>query len=297
MMSNNILKHILMAPGALTLILIIAGCGERDVAGIDYDREIRSFIRDSLDGQELFSTDIYPQDSPFSLDETTDLYYYRVDNVERTIAIDFSSEPRDIYPHNDVYDAVASITDNFFGRLYRIRDNDTTLAYNFESKLERYAYFLKLYGNAYEYHGWRFWGYSCLNYSIDGVFSIDGNGTFPATRSSSLPNFRLGGYYVVKHDIPVLSFGDSLTFSSGFKERIMAEDHNEIIRGLNAVLDGDIYKIGWRIPPASSEFYHLITIDSDVSGYHFREVEGEGGVIDSILVKVGDYAIPYAIGN
>jgi hypothetical protein len=268
-------------------MLVIVGCGERDVAGIDYDREIRSFIRESLDGKELFSTDIYPQDSPFSLDETSDLYYYRVDNVERTIAIDYSAEPRDIYPHNNVYDAVAAITDNFFGRLYRIRNNDTTLAYNFESKLDRY----------YVYHGWRFWGYSSLNYSIDGEFSSDGGETFSATRSSSLPNFRLGGYYVVKHDIPVLSSGDSLTFSSGFRERIMAEDQNETVRGLNAVEDGDNYKIGWRIPPASSKYYHLITIDSDVSGYHFREVEGEGGAIDSILVKIGDYVIPYAIGN
>lgn len=288
----------------ILLGLAIIACDERMVDKVDYIREMNRFINESLDGQELFSTDIYPEEIPFSLDESEDLYFYRVENVSRQIVIDSAdlSEPPDtFYDFYDIGDAVATIYDDFSGSIYRIRENDTTLAYGFESYLQRSAYFLKLYGDAYQYHGWRFWGYSTLNYSIDGRLSYDTDENFyaTATRWDSIPNNRLGRYYVLKHHIPKLPLGDSITFHSNYWHRIFAENSNEEILEYLHDPDNGVDNTGWRVPTASDRFYHLITFDSDTLMSYFRvdtlSVEGDNVVVESTLVKDGDYVIPFAV--
>ncbi len=289
------------------ILIIFTGlfsCGEIPVDRVDYLREMSSFINNSLDGKELYSTDIYPEDAPFAMDESGDLYFYRVENVSRSITIDsldLYEPPKDIFPFNNTRDAVAAINDDFTGKLHRIRNSDTTLAYRFESSLQRFAYFIKIYGDTYQYHGWRFWGYSCLNYSIDGAFANDSGTVFTATpiNASNLPNYRLGRYYVVEDFIAKLPLGDSITFSSNYQERLFYRDQSDTIKAFNTILDDGTYRTGWQIPLATDIFYQLISFDSDESGYHFKvdtlSAEGEALVVESTLVKRGDYVIPFKV--
>jgi len=288
----------------LIIIASLLSCGELEVDSIDYVREIRNYINNSLDGKELYATDLYPEEAPFAMDESGDLYYYRVNNVARSISIDSLDlfEPvKIIYPFDYTIDVVAVIDDDFSGEIYRIRDNDTTLAYKFESSLQRFAYFIKMFGDTYQYHGWRFWAYSGLNYSIDGVFANDSGLTFNAmpVSASSLPNYRLGRYYIVEDYIAKLPLGDTVTFSSNYKERIFYRDRSDTIKAFNTVLDDGKYKTGWQIPSATDVFFQLITFDSDESGFYFKvdtlSADGETFVVESTLVKRGDYVIPFKV--
>lgn len=291
----------------LFILIVIAGllsCGELEVDSIDYVREIRNYINNSLDGKELYATDLYPEEVPFAMDESGDLYYYRVNNVARSISIDSLDlfEPvKIIYPFDYTRDVVAVIDDDFSGEIYRIRDNDTTLAYKFESSLQRFAYFIKMYGDTYQYHGWRFWAYSGLNYSIDGAFSSDSGKVFYATavNSASLPNYRLGRFFILDDLIAKLPLGDSVSFSSIYPERIFYRDRSDTIKAFNAVLEEGNYITGWKIPLATDVFFQLITFDSDESGFYFKvdtlSAEGETLVIESTLVKRGDYVIPFKV--
>ena len=151
----------------LFIVIFFAGlfsCSDVPVDRVDYMREMRNFINNSLDGKELYSTDLYPEDAPFAMDESGDLYFYRVISVDRSISadsIDLYEPVKDIYPFYDIRDAVIVINDDFIGEIYRIHANDTTLAYKFESSLQRFAYFLKRFGDTYQYHGWRFWAAGC----------------------------------------------------------------------------------------------------------------------------------------
>ena len=284
---------VLIAGGVLVLAAL--ACEEKSVASIDYEREINSFIRESLDGREIFSTDLYAQSRPFARDESSDLYYYVINDVQRTVALDIADQPRDIEPFNDVYDAVATIDDEFTGEVYRIRDNDTDLVYMLESKLQRYGYFLKLYGNGYQYHGWRFWGYSSLNYSIDGQFNSTSGRTFAATAVpiTERPG-GVGGFYVAVDDISKLPLGDSITFVSDFAERLMAANRDELLIPYSTAEESGRQTVGWTITAASDRLYHLITFDTP-GFFRTDTISFTPLVIESTLVKTGDYVIPFAV--
>ncbi|MCP4703936.1 MAG: hypothetical protein GY865_04945 [candidate division Zixibacteria bacterium] len=288
----------------LLIFVILVSCEEVPVDQVNYVREISNFINNSLDGKELYSNDLYPEEAPFAMDESADLYFYRVENVSRMISVDSLDlyEPsKIIYPFSYTRDAVAVINDDFTGNIYRIRGTDTTLAYKFESALQRYAYFIKQFGDSYQFHGWRFWAYSGLNYSIDGAFVSDSGLSFNAipVAAASLPNYRLGRYYIVEDFIAKLPLGDSITFSSNYKERIFYRDQSDTLKAFNTILDEGTYKTGWQIPAASDVFFQLITFDSDESGYYFKvdtlSGSGESIVVESTLVKRGDYVIPFKV--
>lgn len=291
----------------LSFILIIIGslfsCGEIPVDSVDYLREMKNYINNSLDGKELYSTDLYPEDAPFAMDESGDLYFYDVKNVARSITVDSLDlfEPlKDIYPFYNTRDAVAVIYDDFTGDIYRIRGNDTTLAYKFENSLQRFAYFIKRYGDNLQYHGWRFWAYSCLNYSIDGAFTSDADLAFNATATSAanLPNYRLGSYYILEDQIAKLPLGDSITFKSVWQERLFYRDKSDTIKTFNTVENGGKFVTGFKIPQSTDIFFQLITFDSKETGY-FRvdtvSANGEAIVVESTLVKDKDYVIPFKV--
>ena len=290
--------------GILFIVIGLLSCTDVPVDTVDYYREITNYINNSLDGSELFSTNLYPEDAPFAMDESGDLYFYRVENVSRSItmdSLDLFEPSKQIYPFQYTRDVVASIDDDFSGNIYRIRGSDTTLAYKFESSLQRFAYFIKMFGDTYQYHGWRFWAYSGLNFSIDGSFANDTGLTISAmpTNVSSLPNYRLGRYYIVEDYIAKYSLGDTITFSSIYPERLFYRDQSDTIKAFNTVLNDGDQNTGMRIPAATDVFYQLITFDSDESGYHFKvdtvSAAGEAIVVESTLVKRGDYVIPFKV--
>ncbi len=287
-----------IAGGALALVLL-SGCGEKEIAEIDWEREMRNFIDNDIDGQELFARDIYPDSSAsFKLDESGDDYFYVIDNVTRTYGFNIDRNIDTILGFNDIIDAVVTIDDKYTGKVYRISGADTTQAYLLENRLQRYCYFLKLYGNGYQYHGWRFWGYSGLNYSIDGYFKGSEGDSIPATPYNIVqkPDAKLGSYFILKHDIARLGLGENLTFSSRFRERLFAEDAEEKMQAYNNLTpNGQRFEVSWQIPTASSRYYHLIVVDSDTASYNFRTRPLGGGAVESTMVKIGDYVIPYAL--
>jgi len=292
--------------GMLVTVIMVGflciACSEEEVFGIQYQNQLRSFIEEDPDGIELFSQDVYPDSTAsFKLDTTGDLYFYAIDNVSRTMGYDINTVPDTLFGFYSIVDAVVTINDNYTGTVYRIRGGDTTRAYGLESRLQRFAYFLKLYGNAYQYSGWRFWAYSCLNYTPDGyIRSLSGDSiAVNGTKESIADGFynKLGGYVVLKQEIANLPPNDSLTYFSRYKNRIFAEKTADLFSAfVNDLPQGNLFKTGWRIPAVSDRYYHLVTIDSDTTGYSFKEIKnGEGVIIDSVMVKTGDIVIPYSL--
>jgi len=295
-------------PGIISLFLltatVLSSCSDKEVYNINYQNELRRFIDNDPDGMELFSQDVYPDSTAsFKLDDSDDLYFYVIDNVTRTMAYDINTRLDTLFGFNSIVDAIVTINDDYAGAVYRIRGSDTTRAYGLESRLQRFAYFLKLYDNSHQYGGWRFWAYSCLNFTPDGYFlSITGD-SIPVDRTKlNITDGiyrKLGEYVIQKQEIDNIPAGDSIAYYSKFKSRIFAEGSNDVFRAYtNDLAQGNLLYTGWRIPDASDRYYHLITIDSDTTGYSFREIRNnDGHVIDSVMVKTGDIVVPYSIGN
>ncbi len=297
-------KSIINITLLFTVLTFVGSCSDPVVHGIDYNYQMRLFIEEDPDGIELYSQNIYPDSTAsFHLDSTDDLYFYDIDNVTRTYYYDIDKKPDTIFGFFDILSAVVTINDKFTGNVYRIRGNDTSRAYGLESNVQRFAYYLKLYGDAYQYAGWRFWAYSCNYYSPDGYFLTSDRDTIPAfeTKTTGIRGFynHLGSYVALKQDIVRLHYGDSITYFSRYKERIIAQNRDDDLQYFyNTVPDGDKYKIGWTVPESSDYYYHLITIDSDTTGYNFKEVKNnDDEVIDSVMVKTGDIVVPYSLGN
>lgn len=286
------------------IVAVISSCSDQDVYGINYQNELRRFIENDPDGIELFSQNIYPDSTAsFQLDDGDDLYFYVIDNVARTMAYDINARLDTLFGFNSIVDAIVTINDDYTGTVYRIRGSDTTRAYGLESRLQRFAYFLKLYDNSHQYGGWRFWAYSCLNFTPDGYFMSISGDSIPVDRTKlNITDGiyrKLGEYVIQKQEIDNIPQGDSITYYSKFKARIFAEESNDVFKAyINDQAQGNLFYTGWRIPGASDRYYHLITIDSDTTGYSFREIRNnDGDVIDSVMVKTGDIVVPYSVGD
>jgi hypothetical protein len=297
-------RPILLFTIFLVTALLLSGCGQKDIYGINYQDQLRLLIEENPDGMELYSLSVYPDSTAsFKLDTTDDLYFYVVDNVARTMAYDINTKLDTLFGFYNVVDAIVTIDDKYTGKVYRIRGADTSRAYGLESHLQRFAYFLKLYDDAHQYGGWRFWAYSCLNYTPDGYFKSISGDSLPVDRTKlNIADGiyrRLGEYVVEKQDIVRLPANDSIDYYSRYHERIFAEDVTGSFKAYtNNLSQGAMYYTGWRIPGVSERYYHLITIDSDTTGYNFREVKNiDGEVVDSIMVKTGDIVVPYSIGD
>jgi len=96
-----------------------------------------------------------------------------------------------------------------------------------------------------------------------------------------------------------LPLGDSISFSSNYPERFFYRDRSDTVKAFNTVLNDGTYQAGCQIPQATDIFYQLITFDSNESGYYFRvdtlSAEGETLVVESTLVKRGDFVIPFKV--
>ena len=276
-------------------ILSLLSCSKPDAGYATYQDEINRFLADSEDGKELFTTVLYP-DTPFYIDDTP-LIFYKIDSSRRRIEIDISDNPKNIYGFNSVYDAVAAIEDKFFGNYYMIENNDTSLLYNGDAILHRYGYFLKLYSDDYDYHGWRFWGYSATKAfdSLYGSFRNNDGLTFSVEVAQSLPNSGLGNYFVLKNDIPSLPANDSLIYTSSTRDRIFAEQSDYKIGTLNTMLSGAEYMARWKIPPASTKFYHIIVLEGPLDIKVDTTFYADSIHVDTSIFKHGDLAVPYRI--
>jgi len=280
----------------VTLAMLFISCSPDDPVITTYPEEMVHFIEDSEDGQELFTINVYPDDAYYAND--TLMILLKIDSVSRDYEFDIDSSLRDIEGFDDVMNAVTSILDIFRGNIYVVSGADTTFYHPFISYLSRRAHFLKLYDDNYEYHGWRFWGYSVVqpSGSPQGDFISAGDTEFSTKPTDTLGYWPYWRYYN-KNNIAYLAKGDSVTFESSQQLNVFVRSGRDNISAIRCQPFGGIYKTGWRAPASGSIFYNLATVegiwDLDIDT---TIIPGEGITgIDTTIVKMRDLAIPFKI--
>jgi hypothetical protein len=277
------------------LILADAGC-QKSTFETDstYAEEIQNFILRDRDGKELFKP-IYISESKFLYGLSQDTSFYRFDSTKRRIYVTISDSARDIYPYTGIYDALARVQDVMWGNMYRVKGIDTIRAYRVLDTLTRYGYFLKLYDDNYQYRGWRFKGFIGGYYqpyiapeerTISGSNGPKSPAIAPAAAPPDLHSTY--GYYIRDDSIPKYPLGDSVTLTSTARDLIFTENGDTLLAPLNALPSNSHYSVKWRIPTNSNTLYHLILFD----------IKGRFTVknnVDSTLIKVNDYFIPYKV--
>jgi len=296
---NRRLNIFKAALSAIALITIVSGCsGERDVFYTTYAEEMISFIEDSPTGRQIFSTDIY-SDEPFTFDDSM-VIFLNVDSHSRNYGVNIAGGPRDIESFLEIYDAIVDIADVYSGHAWRIIDDDTLVLGSWNSIVNRTAYFLKIYRDNYQYHGWRFWGYATHPdppIRIGSLASRSGT-TFIPNYTGPRPNRHLEGVYIQKNDIPLFIRGDSLTYNAGPFDSVYNYIFAPTGRSLRDVLPvekiGNDKKAGWRTPSSTDIYYNLITFNGFMKFYLDTVlVDSVVSRVDTVLLKSGDIVIPY----
>jgi len=286
---------------ALTVLFLGSECKKKTfVTDSTYTEEITSFILGDNDGKELFKPVSLTEES-FFLDSTSLRYYYRFDSSTRKISVIIADSPKAIYPYSSVYDALARVQDVLYGHMYRITGDDTVHAYKMIDSLNRFAYFLKLYSDNYNYRGWRFWGFiggvfqPYLNPGVRVINDLYGKKISavppPKEPPSPLSSYPNDAFYFREDSIAKFPLGDSLTLLSSIRDLLFVEQGDSIIGPLNTVPYNSQHRTGWRIPAASNKFYHLILFDLP-GRFSVRIVNH---VPESTLIKTNDYFIPYKV--
>ncbi|MEP0827607.1 MAG: hypothetical protein HRF51_03720 [bacterium] len=278
-------------------LLIGASCDKKTFStDSTYAEEIESFITDSDNGKELFSQEIYAR-GPFSIDDTDVKYLLTIDSVKRKIKVLIGSAPKDVPPYDGVYDASARVDDDYFGRLTRIVGTGLELSYIFKSHIVRHGYFLKLYGDAYEYRGWRFWGFNGAN-AARRIEASSGN-TFVVgalirfdVNASPTQLLNLANYLPVDN-IPNYPFNDSLTLISSSRDVVSVRNAQDSLIAIECQMQGGSYRAGWKLAGATNRYYHLLTFQTPGN----LMVDSTLSPPETTLVKTMDFLIPISVGN
>ncbi len=287
---NKLFTYLLPAVTAL----LIAGCSHEDPEYLTYEEEILRFIIDSPDGRELYSNQLYSEES-FYIDDTL-LVYYDIESMSRLpITVDISDKPKDVYIYKSIYDAYSEIKDVYSGNLCAISGSDTTILSPMTSTITRFAYFLKLFDDSSPYKGWIFWGYGCRATAPKGLFNNTKGVSFSSEPTDTLVDVP-GQVFYQEDKFPILNRGDSLAFTSDSLTRIFAESNIRKIQTFTTLLDGDKYKTGWRIPSNTNRFINLIMFDAKIEFDLDTVYTGPGEFyIDTSIQKENDFIIPYKI--
>ncbi|SYZ73336.1 hypothetical protein TRIP_C21454 [Candidatus Zixiibacteriota bacterium] len=291
-------RKLLIWPSVILVIMIIFwGCKKRTfTVESTYAEEMQRFIVDSDDGRELYRQDIFSDRPFYAYYDSLHLYFYSIDSSHRRIRINIGSHVTDVYPYESIYNALGTVWDVYYGHLNRIDGADTVPAYILVDTLIRYAYFLKLYDDSYDYHGWRFWGFIGGKYnpvaSQGGrVFGTAGNVSWPATPPGIPPvPGDSGGYYINDDFIPKFSLADSLTLLTNIPDIIFVEKGDSGVAPIKAATYSTRFRAGWRLPSQTTELYHLIFFD--IPG-RFKVDTLQDNSVESTLIKTYDYIIPF----
>nr|MBN2277893.1 hypothetical protein [candidate division Zixibacteria bacterium] len=282
-------RYVLMAV-LFSLMVISISCSPDDPDKTTYFDEMRSFIEESVDGRELYTINLYPEDSYYA-DDTLRVMVH-IDSTIRYYDCDIDTIPRDIGGFDQILNAVIEIHDFFYGRVDTIGNSDTAFYHYMESWVTRRAYFLKLYDDNYEYHGWRFWGYSCVTTAAAAVgeFKSSGGEAFSTLPPDTMyimyiPHIKFWKYFN-KNNVVIISPKDSIVFTTDQSLNVFPLVGGKVIGSFRTVLSGDKYTTGWRLPSSSEAFFNLFIVDGS-------------WVLDndSTLVKKVDQAIPFKINN
>jgi hypothetical protein len=277
---------------ASVLILIATGCGEKDVSYLTYQDEMIRYITDSRDGREIFTTDLYSKKPFYVKGDTIHQYIYRIDSVKRSTNVEIAKSPRDIYPFTNVYDALASVEDEFFGNMYRLDGADTIFALKVVNVLTRYGYFIKIYGDSHPYKGWQFWGF------VGGMAPTTplqfGQLTWDTDMKIEVKSPEYKTDYIQEDDFPMISAGTRVTYNGLFDQRFHAEQTEGQV-DVFAADQRNNHRVSWNVPSTADKYYHSILFEEE--GYLTYDTTRIGGkiIIDSVLYRDWDFVVPYKI--
>jgi hypothetical protein len=279
----------------MAVLLLMSSCTHEDPVYVSYEDTLRIFVTDSADGRELFKDELFSE-SPFYLFDTM-IVYLKIDSIIRSpIIVNIAETPRDIFPYSDIYDAVVSLTDTYYGTLFQIKNNDSLEIESIESVIRRYAYFLKLYDDSRRNQGWVYYGFGSEGRLPEGEIKVHNGETF-----NPVPQEMISGYgipYYQEDNILIFTKNDSLIFSGDSALRIHAETNSGNIFLIIPELIGDRYYSGWRIPNSTAIFYNLIVFDGD---YRFRfdttiiSTDPPVFSVDTNIIKDTSFVMPYKI--
>ncbi len=147
------------------VVLLTAGCDERDVEGVLDADEIRRFIATTEIGRELFRTDSLIVPDPYLRPGDTTIYSDTVIALERTISIDTISSSASGSDLADwgalglLREGVATVQDRFTVVTRKLNIPGAT-ADTTTRTLVRMGLFLKLLNDSYPYLGWDLWAFN-----------------------------------------------------------------------------------------------------------------------------------------
>ncbi len=292
------MRQILFLVISAVTLLITIGCDDKATPPYTlYSEEIEYFIKDSEDGKELFTQNLYPDES-FTVGDTMEIFY-TFDSVIRERIVLNIYDPQDLYGLSDKYSATADITDIYYGRLNRIEIDDTA-SYDLTINLNRSAFFIKLYNDNYPAHGWIFWRYDMMSKVPDAT--IDGENGLPFSTNDTGDFAWIGPsnnyYYLLEDFIPRYNRNDDMTLEIDRPEVIFTRNAGNTLVPLETSLSGGDNIVSWRAPSATSDFFHLITINGamimdvdttfDESGLIIRSV-------DTSFIKNEDFVLPFKL--
>lgn len=264
---------------------LLLSCSEPNVYNTTYEDQMKLFLSDSEDGRELFTSDIYSS-AAFERSGSSDKYYYVIDSIFSDTTIRIDTIPRDVPPYSDVLTATAEIEHAYFGEIMHIGEaGDSTHAYDYLSIISRTAFFVKIYNDGYQYHGWRFWGY--LSKSGDGSMGRTiSDGHYITSVSEQ------GLSYLLYDTLDVYDKGDSLTYSSNTDDIIFVRTGENTIRGLKTQYSSGKHETGWKIGNTTNPFNRLVFVETPVD-YRVDTVSISPLVIDTLKVTSYGYVAFY----
>lgn len=282
-MNNN--KIIIAGLIIFAVAFFAYGCSKPDGPVVKtYNEEMLSFIADSQNGRELFPVNVYPT-TLFRLNNLD--VQYQFDSIVRVYSDAFITGPKNVYGFNSTYDAVIEIQDRYFGKINKIIGAQSSLYYPLEIRLNRYAYFVKIYNDSYEYRGWRFWGYSVDNETIVNYGSFSGsNKTISAFFEEFRPTIGLGYYFILRNNIESIPKGSNLNYDKFGDFVVFAETSDGIRRTVTSQ---------WQTPSTTSIFYRQITVVGQFD-YLLDTIATNPFVVDTALLQKSDVIIPYKVG-
>ncbi len=272
----------------LTLAAILGAvlsCSNPESYNTSYYEQLKLFLSDSEDGRELFTSEIYTS-AAFERNGTSELYFYVIDSMISDTIIRIDTIPKNIPPYSGVLDATAEIRHAYFGKIRRIEaTGDTVHAYNYRSIISRTAYFVKVYNDGYQYHGWRFWGYNSRTNDASAGRTIS-NGNFITSVNGQ------GTEYLLYDTLGIYGKGDSLTYTSNSDDIIFVRTGGDSIKGLKTRLSSGKYKTGWKIGNTTEPFNRLIFVETPVD-YVVDTVSESPLVVDTLRINSYGYVAFY----
>ena len=228
-------------------------------------------------------------------DDTLEVIFIQ-DSSERVFnKASIFSDGGKIGPYDDIGYASLTVTDTYYGKLFKIIDNDTTVFYPMNSEVHRTAYFLKQYSDAYEYLGWVFWGYGGGDNHRLAYFSVEQGPSFstvPTDTNLTKPRW----YYTQEDNIPQLDPSDSISMTSATSFRVFAYDNTNKLTTINTIKIGSLRTTGWKIVTSFSKYNNLITVEGAIDTV-FDTTFAQNNItvikIDTSLSKSKDMIVPY----